>query len=1015
MAEQAPSKPNGNNHNQQPQVQPPSSPNQPQQPSQQVPPGQPQNQTAQQQKAAPKQQQQPVAPKKIPRPKFATSNSKPLIIAILIIIIIGVVAFLFIGTSFLKGPTKTSTALSSVSSTVVQGNIGALTGCTQISSPGLYYLSQKVKATIVKGACITVNASNVKITCNNNKLIGSGPFVGVPPFSYGILVNGGNNITISGCTVKNFSYGVFAVSTNNLNINNNNLSINYMSNIFASNVHNGTVNNNYLSRASSSQGALYLTNGSSNLGIFNNTIVYNQYYGVNVNSSRNIFRYNLVNGSQYSFTCTPPNGYVVSSTASYNICYNNTGCGFVQCRGINIPDNVSKIQLGSIVSTCGTISAPGSYSLSGNINGANLVNVSNPLSLLVPCIKVASNNVQLNCKGFQISNTSAAIIVQNFNNFSIENCKISSASIAAITLYDSNLTHVSNVTLLNNNYGLYLYNSNINSVFDVTGIGNSYGIYLTSSYSNSFQNLNFSKNIYGVFLEGGSLANSFTGGAINNSTKIDVYATPDSVNSSDNLMESVSCGLTNALWAHCRQFSFVNLPFIPISACSNIKTPGNYILSTSLFDATPNCISITAPNTRLNCLNHTISSEDGVGSGLSVLNSVNVSLLDCGFAGFTTSVNVSNSILVKVNGIYVKGGGYGISLFKSPYSTITNSLINGTSNQSISLTNTTGSLVLNNTIRQGVLHNIGIYINNSRNNLILNNTGLKQYIGLEISGNAGNNTVVNNTMSGSYFDFFCNGNSGITAENGGLNYGITKSGCHWLAALSKINPAITCVSSAQSNIFTFSQDLRYATGSTCFDFFGNSSTIDCMGHTIIATNGGTFATFMNSQDSNLRNCFLKGFTTAVSAENSTITVLNNTILVNSSIPITIVNISGTRLGSNIKSNNITTPYTAISFSNTNSGALQNNYVSNASVAYTLYNDTGLTIQNNTAASTTKNGLIISNSTFALVQYNHLLSKGAGLQCIARSQGASNNTDLGGNICSSQINCAWIKSSSQLCP
>ena len=121
--------------------------------------------------------------------------------------------------------------------------------------------------------------------------------------------------------------------------------VNYISNIYLSNVHNSSLSNNYLSRSSSVQGSLYLTNGTSGLTIINNTIRYNQYYGVAVNSSNNTFRNNLVNGTQYSFSCSVPNGFVISSKAYSNLCYNNAESGFIQSRAINIPANISKVAL----------------------------------------------------------------------------------------------------------------------------------------------------------------------------------------------------------------------------------------------------------------------------------------------------------------------------------------------------------------------------------------------------------------------------------------------------------------------------------------------------------------------------------------------------------------------------------------------------------------------------------------------------------------------------------------------
>jgi len=484
-----------------------------------------------------------------------------------------------------RGMLAGSSTTTTFSTTVLPGNINSFSGCTTISKSGTYYLSKSAKTTMTHGACVNITASNVDIICNNNQLIGSGPFVGVPPFSYAIMINNDANVSIIGCTLKNFSYGIFATSTNSLQINNDNISVNYVSNIYLGNVHNSTLSNNYLSRSSSVQGSLYLTNGTSGLTIINNTIRYNQYYGVVANASNNTFRNNLVNGTQYSFSCSTPNGFVISSKAYSNLCYNNTGCGFIQCRGINIPANISKITLSNMLNSCGTISRPGYYQLSSNINMKDFVNTSNPLAVLNPCINVRAKNVVINCKGFGIINATTAIYANNKSNVTIMNCRIRNALADGIVLYNITQAHLSNLSLVNDSLALQLYNSSISTFSNISASRNLYGLYLSGSYANNFQSLNFSYNNYGVFLQSDSLSNNFNKGTILNSSSIDVYATPDSANATFNLMQSVTCNLTNAVWATCKHFVYTSLPYVPVGSCESISAPGNYLMTTSILNA----------------------------------------------------------------------------------------------------------------------------------------------------------------------------------------------------------------------------------------------------------------------------------------------------------------------------------------------------------------------------------------------------------------------------------------------
>ena len=157
---------------------------------------------------------------------------------------------------------------------------------------------------------------------------------------------GASNVSILSCQISNFSYGVAAFSSSGLAIEGSNVSSNYMSNIYLNSTSNSTIRDNYLARSLSWQGSLFLANGSSSDLVLNNTIAYNQLYGVNVSSSGETFSNNKVNvTSQFGFYCSPANSYPVSSSGSGNICYNNYGCAFLTCSGANLPANISKITL----------------------------------------------------------------------------------------------------------------------------------------------------------------------------------------------------------------------------------------------------------------------------------------------------------------------------------------------------------------------------------------------------------------------------------------------------------------------------------------------------------------------------------------------------------------------------------------------------------------------------------------------------------------------------------------------
>ena len=811
--------------------------------------------------------------------KSSRKGGLPVILLVFIVIVLAAAVFFFLSYDgyILKAPTTTTVS-------TIPSKISTITSCEIIPRPGDYFLASNVKTQIQGGPCINVSVSNVNIECDSNKITGSGPYVDVPPFTYGVWIVNKTNVTITGCNIENFSYGVFVENSNNININNNNVSVNYVSNIYLNNTHNSSVGNNYLSKASGPDGSIYLTNRTSGVNINNNSVEYNLFYGINVNASNNTFSRNFLNNTQFAFRCSVPNGFVISSKAYGNICYNSTGCGFVSCIGINIPTNISKLTVQNPINECGSITSSGTYVLSSNINMQNYVNITNILSLLTPCIRVAAQDVVINCKGFTIYNSTIGISDMNEPNLTIENCNIVSAE-KGIVLLNATQTTLYNVTLTKEEYGLEITNTSIGTVTNLTATGDTYGVTLSGSFSNIFQNLNLLHNTFGLYLDNNSFSNTFNKGTILNNTQMDVYATPDSANASYDLMLSITCGYTNAIWGTCAHYVPPPSAFIPVTTCRTISLPGNYLLLSSIEKANSNCIQILSSNVIFNCINHIISASPSVvgGSAMVVSNSTNVSVYSCGFNNFKTSLNVYNSSAVVINNASIQGslyGQYGISLNNVVNATVFNSLINGTSNASISLVHTKASKILKNVITYGEPNlNIGILINNSQNNLISNNTGSRNNIGMYLIGNSLNNTILSNLMQlSTKFDYECIGiNNALAAENGGVNYGTTANICDWLATITPANPTISCTLVQQPGLIFITQDYKYDSGSDCFDISANDTTINCAGHTILATNGGTFANFTNSQGGVVKNCLLKGFSSTIVAKNSTISVLNNTI------------------------------------------------------------------------------------------------------------------------------------------
>jgi parallel beta-helix repeat protein len=917
---------------------------------------------------------------------------------IVIIAIVGTVAV----TRKPAATTQTSTT------TVPIIRAGSISACKNITGPGNYFLSSNIKTGISSGACIDITASNVALVCNRHSITGSGPYSGVPPFTYGIEIYAQSNVSVSGCNIAYFSYGIYAQNSSSVSILDNNMTSDYLSDAYFSGTHNSSVIGNRMSKASSTQGALYLVNGSIDNRIVNNTIEGNRFYGIVINSTSNFYINNTLSGNPSSLYCGAASSFPYSSYAKGNTCYNNTGCSFIECKGVNEPANISTILLGSSISSCGSIRSPGTYRLASDLDTAKFVNTSNPIFVHAetPCITIAVSNTRLNCAGFSVTEAPTAILVNGNNNVTISNCSIRGSG-SGIAFNNSAGVHVNNVVFTNDTFGLALNNVTSSVFSGIKSTYNKYGIYLSDALSDTFKTFDSSNNQYGIYASQ-SAGNLFAQGTAFNNSVIDVYASADSSNTGYDLVQQTGCGLTNAQWAGCLQYVAQSLAYYPISSCGVLRRQGNYSLTSNVINAAAMCINVEANNVEIDCNgNGLFQSITTPGPAVYINGKHNVTLNNCGVYGFTTAINVSDSTGIGIYGAVVHSSAYGISLSNVSNSTIESSAVAGPANVTIKLYNVSRSSIIGNNVSYGTGNNVGILLNGSQKNVVRNNTESINYINMEFTGNSVNNTVMNNTAElGGYADYVCNGgNGGIASENGGINYGVKKMGCIWLAALTQGSPQVRCEVALQPDLYSLTSDEEYGYGNACYSIYANGTTINCNGHTVIATDGGTFALFRNVTNGRIINCTLKGFTNPIVASNSMLIVQNNRIYDNSSTgaAVSLRGISDSR----ILSNNITAAYEGISIVLGASSSLLNNIVALAATAYQAIGSTGLNIQNNTATNSSGTGFLLSNTTASALMNNRFMAK-KGMVCLNSSQGGLSNIDNGGNMCSSNSGCNWFK-------
>jgi parallel beta-helix repeat protein len=941
-------------------------------------------------------------------------------IAILVVAIIVVVAAVY--TLGIKGnSTSTSTTTPIIHTSNNSTSSYSLSGCANITSPGSYSLVSRIKTVMSQGACINIKNSNVKLACNGNRLIGSGPFDAVGPFTYGISVDGATNVTISDCEISNFSYGISAYASSRVAILDSNVSSNFMSNIYFNSTVNSTIERNFLARALSWEGSLYLGNKSNSNLVINNTIEYNQVYGVNISSAHETFLHNVVNTtSQVGFYCNPSVSYPHSSTGSGNVCFGNKGCAFLECTGQNLPANISKITLSSGVSGCGSITKSGNYDLEQSIDMGDYLNVSNPSasSQGLPCIAIRANNVNLDCGGHSIYNSTYPIAVYGSSSVSIENCNISYASGVGIAFISSSNSTVSNTVVTRAlKAGILIQDSNSDNVTDSTFVGGRYGVIINDSQSDNLLGVNASKNSrYGLYVIGFSIGNNFYNVRSLNNTLLDVYSAPNVSGVQTNFVSGMNCYNTNAHWAPCKFFVVANLGYTPVTSCGAISEPGTYILQSDILNAQDNCVAIRSNKVTFDCGGKSISTTQATsgGYGVTVKNDSGVVVENCTLQNFAGGVYVYNSSGVNVTNVGVWNSGSGIVLNRSRNSVVFNDTVNSSTAYAIRLINSTSNKVEQDTISYGLGGAVGVALNDSRLNSVVNDIVTQYHYGFAFFGRSGNNTVTNNTasISGAY-DYFCNGNGGIGSELGGINYGTVKNGCSWMALIKTLSPTPPCVSTSNPDSYSLTSDYVYPYGSVCFTVNNNGTMINCNGHTIIATNGGIFASFeKGSQGSTIENCYLKGFTTAIQAINSSAKIYNNAVQ-QTTPNTTAILVRGFQYGA-ISQNNVTGAGTAFALYNTLAATLQNNFAFFSRTGYYVYNATGITINNDYAAASTTNGLVLNATTQGSLKGLTLNSAVFGLSCLGSSQMTTILSDQGGISCNAQSDCGWLHASSGSC-
>ncbi len=224
-----------------------------------------------------------------------------------------------------------------------------------------------------------------------------------------------------------------------------------------------------------------------------------------------------------------------------------------------------------------------------------------------------------------------------------------------------------------------------------------------------------------------------------------------------------------------------------IKGCTVINSSGYYYLDNDIINASDTCITINAGNVTFDGRGHVIDGKDS-GSGISVSNQNNITLINSIIRDFRYGIYLSHSSTNTISNTTVDNSLYGVYLYYSSgntianstiadgmygvysrYSTgnnITNTTITGTSSSGVDLYRSSGTTIAKSTISS---NGYGVYIDTSSSNTILVNS--------TISGNRNGgvvifrsytNIIANNTFTGNgiYYIF---DTPGDTVENNTVN------------------------------------------------------------------------------------------------------------------------------------------------------------------------------------------------------------------------------------------------------
>ncbi|MEM7819046.1 MAG: right-handed parallel beta-helix repeat-containing protein, partial [Candidatus Aenigmatarchaeota archaeon] len=693
-----------------------------------------------------------------------------------------------------------------------------ISSCQELDQANTYYcLNQSILDSSSK-ACINISANNITLDCLGNRIDGTDA-----SNTYGINISRSSsqvtNITVKNCIVTDWYYGIYLYNASKNTIvdstfNSNaydGIGIYYSSDNILTNI---TSYNNYMS-------GIYLQLSSNNS--LNQITSYNNSYGIylynrsNFNFFSNITTYNTYSGIAF---------YISSDNTLTNITAFNNSVGFYfHTSSNNTLSNIILYNNGfSAPPYSGILIAFGSNNTLTNITAFNNSRGIYLLSTLSNNIKSSSFHSNINydyylenassTNNFTQTNFTSARTIYFYDTTSWFNynnrtdlelwLKTRVSSQATITRKliswekslmvwnDTNssgtgITARYNISGLNpNKYYLIYNNSVLTYTLQADSFGNlpSFTIYLSSEHEIKVEEdltpPQYSLNSTNSTIAGSAISHnlfwqdniglsyaifSFDNctGEFQNISEMSLSGTQAWSNFTVIINETIGCTIrwkvyandSNNNWNESEIFSYTTTSPSPcqqyISSCSDLTQPNTYY-----------------------CLNQSILDSS---STVCINISANNIILDClgntidgTDASSTYGINISRSSSqvtnITIKNCIVTDWTYGIYLYQSQNNTLTNNTAISNSYTGILLYSSSNNIIANNTAISNSYY--GIYLDSSSNNTLINNTANSNSYGIFLSSSS-NNTLINNTANSNSYGIFLSSSSNNTLTNNTAN------------------------------------------------------------------------------------------------------------------------------------------------------------------------------------------------------------------------------------------------------